>query len=269
LNRGKEWAVVDAEWSDGKETQGTVDIGILSTRDDEFRGVLAALRDKIGNLQGARRAYPLRCDGTGNAERYRIGVLRLVEQGPGRAPDVARDLIDDLGPRLVLVVGIAGARTSDDVKLGGIVIFARSPLHRRDAQGRRTSRVRHERLPCRQSRGSPSRQSRGPRRCAGDWMAGLPEQPPVSCTQDGQLYRPPDGRWQPRGRLEHHYGPKATPRAPAYAAGSSAASDRLVEDPELLIPWLQTVSERDSSSWFHGVRRPVHVARRRAHIARH
>jgi hypothetical protein len=41
-------------------------------------------------------------------ERYTVPILRQVEQGTGEAQHAARDLIDDLAPKLVLVVGIAG-----------------------------------------------------------------------------------------------------------------------------------------------------------------
>ena len=74
----------------------------------------------------------------------------------------------------------------------------------------------------------------------GNWTADLPKQPPVSWTKKGQLSGPPDWQRELRDTLEHHHGPDATPRAPVYAAGPVASSDRLVKDPELLIPWLQT-----------------------------
>jgi nucleoside phosphorylase len=62
----------------------------------------------------------------------------------------------------------------------------------------------------------------------------------VSWTKKGQLSGPPDWQRELRATLERHHGPQATPRAPAYVAGPIASSDRLVKDPELLIPWLQT-----------------------------
>jgi len=81
--------------------------------------------DKIGTVNGARRAYTLCRADAGGGERYRIGILRLIEQGQGEAQDAARDLIEDLAPRLVLVVGIAGGRPSDDITLGDVVISTR------------------------------------------------------------------------------------------------------------------------------------------------
>src|SRR5690606_30836056 len=86
-----------------------VDIGILTIRDDELRAVLAAFPDKAGILKGKTREYTLRHADAGHGERYTVAVLRQVEQGNGEAQEAARDLIDDLAPKLVLVVGIAGA----------------------------------------------------------------------------------------------------------------------------------------------------------------
>lgn len=62
----------------------------------------------------------------------------------------------------------------------------------------------------------------------------------MSWTQEGQIYGPPDWQTKLRTKLERHYGAGFTPRAPIYAAGPIASSDRLVKDPTVLIPWLQT-----------------------------
>jgi nucleoside phosphorylase len=62
----------------------------------------------------------------------------------------------------------------------------------------------------------------------------------VTWTDEGDLAGPPEWQRELRGKLEHHYGAAASPRAPIYATGPIASSDRLVKDPELLIPWLQT-----------------------------
>ncbi len=218
-----------------------VDIGIVTIRDDEFRAVLAAFPDKIGTFQGASRAYTLRHADAGGGERYRLAVLRLIEQGQGEAQDAARDLIDDFDPRLVLVVGIAGGRPSTDVKLGDVVVSTR--IHDFTIEARKSGEA-----PTYAVTGGPVDKALASLLAnlaahedeMGDWTAGLPNQPPVSWTKKGQLCGPPDWQRELRDTLEHHHGPKATPRAPAYAAGPIASSDRLVKDPELLIPWLQT-----------------------------
>jgi nucleoside phosphorylase len=68
----------------------------------------------------------------------------------------------------------------------------------------------------------------------------LPAQPPVSWAEKDQLYGPKDWRDALRAKLERHYRTATEPRRPIYVDGPIASSDRLVKDPELLIPWLQT-----------------------------
>lgn len=222
------------------DTPSKVDIGIVTIRDDEFRAVLARFPDKIDTLHRAHRTYTLRHADAGGGERYRIAVLRLIEQGQGEAQDAARDLIDDLAPRLVLVVGIAGGRPSDDVRLGDVVVSTR--IHDFTIEARKAGAA-----PTYDVTGGPIDKALAALIAnlaarddeLGDWTAGLPPQPPVSWTKKGQLYGPADWQRELREKLEHHHGPEAMRRAPSYAAGPIASSDRLVKDPDLLNAWLQ------------------------------
>src|SRR5712664_2489153 len=102
-----------------------VDIGILTIREDEFRAVLKAFPDDHGIYKGRHREYTLRTADAGQGARYRLAILRQIEQGNGEAQEAARDLIDDLQPSLLLVVGIAGGLPSDDISLGDVVLSTR------------------------------------------------------------------------------------------------------------------------------------------------
>src|SRR5258706_5880443 len=102
----------------------TVDIGILTIRDDEFRAVLEAFPSSAGVHQGVRE-YTLRYAKTADGSRYTIAILRQIEQGNGEAQDAARDLLEDLDPSLLMVIGIAGGLPSDDITLGDVVISTR------------------------------------------------------------------------------------------------------------------------------------------------
>lgn len=57
--------------------------------------------------KGRHREYCLWTTDAGKRAWYRLAILRQVEQGNGEAQEAARDLIDDLQPSLLLVVGIA------------------------------------------------------------------------------------------------------------------------------------------------------------------
>ena len=106
-------------------SQPIIDIGILTIRDDEFRAVLKAFEDDHGIYRSRHREYTLRTADAGQGTRYRLAILRQIEQGNGEAQEAARDLIDDLQPALLLVVGIAGGLPSDDISLGDVVLSTR------------------------------------------------------------------------------------------------------------------------------------------------
>ena len=101
-----------------------IDIGIITIRDDEFRAVLDAFPKKPA-LHRGRREYALRQADAGSGASYAVAILRQIEQGNGEAQDAARDLLDDLSPSLLLVVGIGAGMPSDDVTLGDVVLSTR------------------------------------------------------------------------------------------------------------------------------------------------
>ena len=59
---------------------------------------------------------------TRSGQSVTVAVARAQTQGTLAAQDAARELIDELGPRLVVAVGIAGAVPSPDVFLGDVVL---------------------------------------------------------------------------------------------------------------------------------------------------
>jgi nucleoside phosphorylase len=238
-----------------------VDIGILTIRDDEFRAVLEAFPEKAGSgvHQGAHRRYILRHADTATGERYTLAILRQVEQGNGEAQDAARDLIDDLTPRLVLVVGIAGGLPSDDVTLGDVVLGTRIHDYTVDAvmTGHQMTYA---------ATGGPIDKAiaaavatlAGREDELGDWTSRLPARPEVAWADDGQIYGPPEWQRELRAKLVHHHGGPSR-RAPTYVAGAIASSDRLVKDPTALFPWITTARnllaiEMESGGVYRAVR---------------
>ena len=232
-----------ASHQDAAIAPSSVDVGVLTIRDDEFRAVLAAFPDRIGPCKGTRssREYSLHRADVGGGAHYTLALLRQIEQGNGEAQSAARDLIEDLAPRLILVVGIAGGVPSGDATLGDVVLSTR--IHDFTVEARSADEA-----PTYSMTGGPVSRALAaaiahlPAREAelGAWTQGLPAQPSVSWAAKGQLYGPKDWQAALRAKLEHHYRGETAPRPPIYVDGPIASSDRLVKDPALLIPWLQT-----------------------------
>ena len=65
--------------------QPFVDIGILTIREDEFEAILDAFPDNHGIFRGRHREYTLRTADAGQGRRYRLGLLRQIEQGGARS----------------------------------------------------------------------------------------------------------------------------------------------------------------------------------------
>lgn len=164
----------------------------------------------------------------GRGERYTVAVVRQVEQGLGEAQTVARDIIDDLAPRLILVVGIAGGLPSDEVTLGDVVLSTR--IHDFTVEARK---IGHEATyaatggPIDRALANAVADLANREDELGDWTSSLslPARPPVTWTEDGQLYGPPEWQHELRAKLEHHHPKGAKPRAPRYMAGPIASSD--------------------------------------------
>lgn len=217
-----------------------IDVGILTIRDDEFRAVLDAFPEDAGIYPG-RREYTLRYTDAGKGERYTLAILRQIEQGNGEAQDAARDLLEDVNPSLLLVVGIAGGLPSDDVTLGDVILSTRVNDYSVEARKARSK-------PTYSLSGGPIEKAlaarvanlAGRERELRGWTNGLPARPKVAWTRKGQLYGPV--RWQKelREKLDAHFGRGVAPRAPTFMAGPIASSDRLVKDPTLLFPWIAT-----------------------------
>jgi nucleoside phosphorylase len=218
-----------------------IDVGILTIRNDEFNAVLDAFPNEAGSRDGAHRVYTLRYADAGNDEQYTIAILRQNEQGNGEAQEAARDLIGDLAPRLVLVVGIAGGFPSDDLKLGDVVISTRIQDFTVEAR-----KVKAQ--PTYASSGGPITKALAARvtnlaarkNDLGDWAAKLPPQPGVNWTRKGQIYGSPQWQRDLKAKLNRHYRNGAPPRPPIYAAGTIASSDKLLKDARIVIPWLTT-----------------------------
>lgn len=107
----------------GSQYRGKVDFGIVTIREDECTAVLSRFAKVTTEEQ--RRRYRIRSLALPGGSAYTLAVLRCVEQGNTDALNATRDLLEDLAPRFVLVIGIAGGVPSHEVSLGDVVVSTR------------------------------------------------------------------------------------------------------------------------------------------------
>ena len=102
-----------------------VDFAIITMREDEFRALadrfIAAQRPQRG---ASGRAYRMSQIQTKDGKDRTVAIARSA-QGPLAAQQLAHDMISDLSPALLLVVGIAGAVPDTDFTLGDVVVSSR------------------------------------------------------------------------------------------------------------------------------------------------
>ncbi len=227
------------------EIRGRVDFGIITIREDEFEAVLDRF-PKVDVAHGRRR-YRIRRLPLATGDAYTIAVVRCAEQGTSDALNTARDLLEDLDPAFLLVVGIAGGVPAYEFTLGDTIVCTRvadfsveavlndhsreyalggGPLHPDAAKLVADVRamVRDGDLAGWNDRTS----------------IGL-DRPPV-VMEEGRFYGDDDWKDDVRAKLEHHFGAKPA-RPPLVVTGTVASSDRLIKEAETLQVWLKIVRQ--------------------------
>ncbi|WP_437854606.1 phosphorylase family protein [Sorangium sp. So ce363] len=228
---------------DAAEWKGGIDFGIITIREDEFEAVLQRLPERIGIARG-RRVYNLRRMTLNGSSSYSLAVIRCLEQGNGEALDAARDLLEDLAPRWLLVTGIAGGAPAHELTLGDVVVSTRiidfsveavlkdgsheyvaggGPIHREAAMLAANLPAIKDEL--------------------GAWNTpesiGAPR-PRVELTPE-RFYGDQDWQEKVRASLERHFW--SGDRTPKVTAGALASSDKLVKDAERIQVWLRAARQ--------------------------
>ena len=222
--------------------KGKIDFGIISIREDEFLAVLERFApDRYA--MGSQR-YEIGTVGTNGGGHYTVAAVRCVEQGRGHAQKVATDLIRDLEPRWLLVVGIGGAVPSMDFTLGDVVCATR--VHDFSVRA-----VKEGATDTYSAGGGPMHPEIQRllaslpaivRQDLGDWNSpealGTPKPTlRVPGANSDRYYG--DVKWKAelRRTLLHHFPEGHAPRPPLATSGSVATSDALVKSTGLLNQW--------------------------------
>jgi nucleoside phosphorylase len=127
---GRKAKAINNEWkpqpaSENQDVQReTVDIAIITIREDEFRAVLRRFETQRQHRPGRLSYYISRVQAQ-NAHHYTVAITRCSEQGNDAAQKLASDIIHELKPHLILVVGIAGGIPHDEFTLGDVIVSTR------------------------------------------------------------------------------------------------------------------------------------------------
>ena len=227
-----------AIYQKSSELKGKIDFGIITIREDEFRAVLKRFAPET-HVEGNRRYAISRIKIT-DTDYYEVAIVRSPEQGTGEGQDVARDMIEDLDPQWLLLVGIAGGVPSDDFTLGDVVVATR--LHDFSIEAALEGQIPEYGV-----RGGPMHKA------VQDLLAHLPalesklqdwsaqesigmSKPPVKL-RPANIYG--DEEWQSdvREKLSRQFGRGSSPRAPVFITGAIATSDKLVKSSQTINAW--------------------------------
>lgn len=105
------------------EVRGKVDFGVITIRPDEYTAMLSHLPGH--DYVSAQRIYEFAQINVAAGGKCGVAVARCLEQGNNDSFAVAVDMIEDLDPCWLVVVGIAGGYPDDDHCLGDVLLANR------------------------------------------------------------------------------------------------------------------------------------------------
>lgn len=226
------------------------DVAIITIKQEEFDAVLKRFPDRQVH-PGRRRSYVLSTVST-SAGEVSIAVVRCVEQGESPAQQAANDVIDDLDPEWILVVGIAGAFPASEFGLGDVMLASRihdfsvtaalegkpveviaggGPVHPRVEDLLSVLPAQADLL-----EGKYGWNSRG------SLMTPKPRLFVPEDLKDKKYYGNEKWREKVRKSLKAHFG-TAKPRKPRLWIGSVASGNTLVKDTKLAALWRRASRE--------------------------
>jgi nucleoside phosphorylase len=220
---------------------GQIDFGIITIRADEFRAVIDQFQPKW--LVKGERHYRIAAFSTSTGFEYSAAIIRTPEQGENSAQQAANDLINELNPTCLVLIGIGGAKPEDDFTLGDVVVATRlHALTVRAALPDGTVEYTDMGGPIHPIVQSAISDLEAAQEELGDWYSerriGQPR-PAVELT-DANFQG--DEAWNKKVResLEPIFGSPEQNRQPRAIAGAIAAANVLVKDSALLETWLRT-----------------------------
>ena len=106
------------------DVKGCIQAAIITIRQDEYDAVESRLDDSIP-VVGGNNSYETAILNTDYGDPIRVALTRCVGQGNLSAQAVANNIIHDLDPSWLLLVGIAGGVPDNEFSLGDVIITSR------------------------------------------------------------------------------------------------------------------------------------------------
>ncbi len=211
-----------------------IDVGIITIKEEEFKALLDKF-EPSETIAGANRDYDVISIETPRGV-CRVAITRCAQQGNVHAQSAATELLSDLKPAFVLVVGIAGGIPSLDFCLGDVVVsdYFQDLTLEDTGVGPAARRFNALGGPLHPSVSRIVERLRAIERGAGSsWSdsATIGVQRPGL---DGQ-HTTDDEAWN--ADISNALARYAERSAPIATAKKIASSDRLIKDPQLLKTW--------------------------------
>jgi nucleoside phosphorylase len=104
-----------------KDIKNRVDYGIICIRQDETQAVKNRLSDLL-TITGGRHSYSYCTLPTDTNRLTSVVLCRPTKQGQGEAQTVTANLLNDINPQYILLVGISGGFPGDEYSLGDVIL---------------------------------------------------------------------------------------------------------------------------------------------------
>lgn len=229
------------------DIKGQVDFAIITIIDEEFEAVLKRF-PPVTTVQG-KRFYNISYVKYSESEDYLVVVTRAVEQGNGEAQTIARDIIEDLDPQYLLLVGIAGGVPEDKFTLGDVVVATRlndfsvsAAIEPQKTEFSSTGGPMH--LFIQRTLANLKAWERKFEGWNNEESIGMPY--PTVEFQEEKFYGSESWQKKVKETLNHHFGSSNNSRLPLATTGAVASSDTLIKDTELVKQWQESARHLSS-----------------------
>jgi nucleoside phosphorylase len=221
-----------------------VDYAVITVKAEEFAAVLRRFPVEM-EARGQTQYNVAHFNDESGTTRH-VAIVKSWEQGDISAQSIANALVSDLEPRLILVVGIPGARPDREFTLGDVIVANRMfnfavtaanpdgsvEFATRSSPAHRVAEIVASSLVADYAK-------------YGDWQTetsiGMPR-PPVALSAKS-LRGSPEWRQRVREALGHYFGANGRDRQPTVLEGPIGSSSTLMKDPARFAAWLDKTRE--------------------------